>query len=490
MKTSKRPMSGQRTSRLLTMLLGLVSVSVPAVADELSRADGPYYNCNCIVNPAKQSLAVVMREGGTYDTPEIRASVARYLSAVTVSLGVPSAGLCLHVADNFSTLEEFVDSLYYHENVAYAVVVGDEIDLSKTSEMTAIWRIFDELCIVDKAYYLPADSGSTPVRDADAMCKDVAISWVTPPFYNGDADKQAFVRRAFDTYAKYHSNENEILSAFSRAFFWIQWDNTLPTSVGSELSQHTKNYGLDSIFALNTQHDRVASELAKRPMLLHVNVHANQTVMGLGLTPGGESSTNNQVYTTLSEFTNFCNAHGTPALLFDAFACNSMTPSSGTRQNCCWPQRVVDAGVWAYYTVFGNSTQRAQTESVIGRLNTMGYAIRTTPVSDYYVYGDIMAHLLSETATVARGFVERPAAGSSVSWDRGRIEVLGGKDATVAEVELSAYSVTGRQVFTIGGLRLAHDRCVAIPVDLGRGQYVAKLRTAHGSTSHYFTVGE
>ena len=85
--------------------------------------------------------------------------------------------------DSIPELDQFIDNLYLQKDVGYAIVIGDELDLYQ-NEKYAFSALGHDLSIVGKEWELP-DKEINP----DALCREVAVSWIMPPLLYSDQKK-------------------------------------------------------------------------------------------------------------------------------------------------------------------------------------------------------------------------------------------------------------------------------------------------------------
>jgi hypothetical protein len=147
----------------------------------------------------------------------------------------------------------------------------------------------------------------------------------------------------------------------------------------------------------NNEYSRVLEEMKEKHRILYLRVHGNPANVGMGLygprqvqsmpPDGGAPYT-----TTLEDYSQFVDEYGTPALFVDSGACYSISIKDFGMTGfspCCWPQVYMDSGVWVYYSV----SNGFDVEKDISDGGMIGLALRKNVVSQFFVYGDILAHV-------------------------------------------------------------------------------------------------
>ena len=195
-------------------------------------------------------------------------------------------------------------------------------------------------------------------------------------------------------YTKYHLGE---IPQYEPGYLHIQWENGHPT-MGSDLNARLESaYGLEKTQVYNYEFDRVREEFPKYA-LLYYNVHGSQTIVGLGLEldPNPSGTEQSRVYTTLREFSEVSEQMGHP-LLVESSTCQSTALSYSTElltfEDCCWPQMMIGSGIWAKYSFGGSGNQINSMQYEITHSRFIGEAIRKMPITQFYIFGDITAHL-------------------------------------------------------------------------------------------------
>lgn len=360
---------------------------------EVDPKTGKESKCSCIVNQNKNKFTIILKKNGILDNKLIEQKMNSFLDSVKNDLNIDNVGISYFLGDSISELDQFIESLYYQKNVGYVIFVGDELDLFKVEKGPSEALDYD-LSLVGKEWNLPRNEEGFRGINPDSYCREVAISWVLPPVLYSDEEKIDFIGRIIDKYTKYHNNDNNILDQYKDDYLHIQWENGHP-DLGADLSMYEKGYIKDRVLIWNHDYDGIETELEKKHYLLSYHVHGTPTVIGLGLNPNDETNEYSAVYTDLDEFSEFVQQIGTPSLLVQAVSCGSLVSqgiSYGNNKNCCWPQRMLDAGVWAYYAIGGGGDRTYNMEKLFSTEPFFGYAIRNNPVGQYIIFGDITAH--------------------------------------------------------------------------------------------------
>ncbi len=342
--------------------------------------------CNCSINEDKNKLTVILKKTPAYENDAIKTKVSLFLDSVQNDLGTENIGIRYFDGDSIADLNQLIDNLYLTEDVGYAIIVEDELDLWSS--------LYENLSLVNKDTHLPRNEEGLRDINPDYFCKDVAVSMVPPPFHYTDTQKTEFIGKIFDTYTKYHNNEEGILSQYSDSYLHIQWENGHP-NLGMDLTMQDKGYSKTRVLISNYDTNLVEEELKKKPYLIHYNVHGNARSIGLGLNPNDETGESQAVYTTLDEFTDFTSQNGAPSLLVEAGSCGAVTTegfSKGDEKVCCWPQTMLNAGIWSYYSLGGSGDNLYKLEEKLSTSPFYGYAIRHNMVTQYIIFGDITAH--------------------------------------------------------------------------------------------------
>ena len=357
---------------------------------ELDPRTGKRSRCRCIAAQEKDRLSVIINKDGVMDTELIRQKADLFLESVKDDLGITHIGISYFKGTSIADLDSFIEDLFYDKDVGYVIVIGDELDLLKGGKMPWLEALDFDLSLVGKDWNLP-DGDLNP----DALCREVAVSWILPPLKYSDDRKVNFIARVLENYARYHSNKDGVLDQYRDDYLHIQWENGHP-SLGSDLSLEERGYTKDRVLVWNHEHDRVERELQERHYLLSYNVHGARNVIGIGLNPNDEAQEYPAVYTTLGEYKAFVDQVGfPPTLLVQASSCGSMIAQGidhHSEVDCCWPQTMLDTGAWAYYSIGGGGDSISSLEKSLSTGKFFGRAVRDAPTGQYIIFGDITAH--------------------------------------------------------------------------------------------------
>ena len=327
---------------------------------------------DCEPEPEKNKVAVVIAEDGIYDTSVISSQVLEYYEAVKKDLDIENAGLEKFDGTTINELDKFIDGLYLEENVAYVVLIGDDLPVADVSEddLSNLAAIYEKLECVNRERCFNA-------------CNDLAVSYILPPVLYPNNEKVNFVLAVLETYTGYHDDFATISSDYQESALFIANKELVEIEAPSERIF----YDLPATTVYNTDQDKVRSELKKKHILLKYGcVHGSPTSVGLGISQYG-------VQTTLEEYTSFAIEWGTPALFVHSCSCGGIIFKMEDSRYCCWAQIFMESGVWAYYSLSGGGDQTARMEKAFSNEETIGLAIRKNIVAQNLIFGDILAHI-------------------------------------------------------------------------------------------------
>ncbi|MFH0830223.1 MAG: hypothetical protein V1887_03620 [Candidatus Aenigmatarchaeota archaeon] len=322
---------------------------------------GKFNYCHCEPNNEKNKIAVIIAKNGVYDSDVVTSQILEYFNAVKKDLNTENAGIRKFEGKTMNELDDFTGNLYTNENVGYIILIGDDLPVAETTE--------------DSIQNLADIQGKLACANKDCelrSCKDMAISYILPPVLYSSSQKTDFVSNVLEKYADYHNN-------------FAIYNNTYQKSVISindaEFSIRRNGYELPTTDVFNNESGKINDEFKKKNMVLLTQVHGASTTMGLGL--------GNTVYTTLEDYSDFAKINGAPALLFDASSCQSVTIRQTGINYCCWPQITMESGIWAYYSIGGET----EMQGAFAREETIGLALRKEIVQQSYIFGDVLAHV-------------------------------------------------------------------------------------------------
>lgn len=376
----------------------------------------------CTPDKEKNKVAVVIAKGGIYDTDRMNSQVLEYYKSVKKDLNIENVGLKKFEEKTIDELDEFVDNLYFNDNVGYILFVGDDLPVireetiewdsatgittKRTSDPTGreeivecpecggiagagkyAWIAFDY--IYRKLECTKEDCGLL-------SCRDIATSVIFPPLLYSNDEKLDFVLNILATYTNYHENFSTIIKKYQKSIFYI-YDSSFPEEWIEGDVDSLKGYGLPVIQIPNTETEKVTAELNKKHLILSFDVHGQPIAVGMGLYYGGHPPTSGQpYYTSLEEYLKFAKENGVPALfLTRTTACYGagLIDPSGQEKHCCWLQIFMESGVWAHYELGGRSDQVSRMDRDFLNKKTIGLAIRERVIQQNFVYGDILAHI-------------------------------------------------------------------------------------------------
>ena len=208
--------------------------------------------------------------------------------------------------------------------------------------------------------------------------------------------KMNFVDSVINTYAGYHNNYDSLISEYNEDVLFIDWDNSLPESIGSPTGGE---YSLDPEYPFllkevkNTQHEIIYSEFEKPYLITKYKVHGEPRRIGVGLTFNEETSQQNKIYTTNEEFIEFFFENNNPCLFFDSTACGSWILWNQGSTFCCWPQTMLISGVWAYVDTSGAYYEIQNFRKYFASEGMIGRSLLKVARGDWYFHGDITAHV-------------------------------------------------------------------------------------------------
>jgi len=373
-----------------------------------------YYQKNCEPDPNKNKVAIVIAKVGIYDNERMSSQASAYFAAVKKDLGIDSAGLKKFNGtrmDNLDELQNFTSDLYFNDDVAYIILVGDDLPIGNVTNETTyalfmkgitvnipIYDVWNKLecanrncSAVNRLYTLEEEKCETdPVTgfyDCKILelCRDIGVSVILPPIYYSDEDKVDFILGVLQTYTGYHENFTALNSTYERSMLAVL--DTLETDERYVLRKEDVGYDLPMTSVYNDQTQSVETELKKKRMLLFLDVHGTRGTVGLGLISQGEIPG----YTTLNDYLGFVKENGLPALFVDNGACEwNILKHVESFPHCCWPQAFLKSGVWAYYS--GEGPNQIWRKS-ISEEQTIGMAVRKGSESFALIFGDILAHM-------------------------------------------------------------------------------------------------
>ncbi|MFC1940985.1 hypothetical protein ACFLWL_01040 [Chloroflexota bacterium] len=327
---------------------------------------------DCKPAPNKNKVAIVIAKDGIYDTSAISSQILEYYAAVKKDLDIENTGIKKFDSTTISELDIFIDRLYLEENIAYVVLIGDDLPVANVTkdDCRNLHAIYEKLECVNRERCFNA-------------CNDLAVSYILPPVFYSSSEKVDFVLQVLETYTGYHDDFAAISTTYQRSALFITTKELAEIEAPFERS----DYDLPTTTVYNSEQEKVISELKRKHIILKYGcVHGSATSVGLGISRHG-------IQTTLEEYTSFIEENGTPALFVQSGSCGGATIKEDNIGYCCWPQIFMESGVWAYYIFGGGGDQIPLMEKAFSKEETIGLAIRKNIVAQNLVFGDILAHM-------------------------------------------------------------------------------------------------
>ncbi len=384
-----------------------------------------YFEKNCNPDASKDKVAVIIKEKGIFDNAEIVSRVSEYYNAVKKDLNIDNAGLKKFDGETMDELDEFVEALYLNDDVAYIVLMGDDLPPGNTSNesntreflsirgsnYTDIQRITDLEYIGSNGLTRKCDNKACTQKKVVRICSDIAVSFIIPPVNYSSQNKIDFVFNILKTYTDYHNNFDVLSKKYQESVLFVQHKQT-PTQ---KLYKGSLGYDLPSVRLFNKEKERVVEEAKKKHMVLIFTGHGTRTSVGISigyrtledlrrrysnLPPDqieqmlGEG----EYYTDLEDWTNFSRENGAPALFLEVTACENAflktDPEFEYTRHCCWPQIYMESGVWVYMPWGAKSFfEFSRLRAGISNEKSIGYAVRKYASNHGVIFGDILAHV-------------------------------------------------------------------------------------------------
>ena len=325
--------------------------------------------CYCTLDETKNKVAIIIKKHGIYDNAETEGLILGYFSSVKKDLGIDTAGTKKFEGNNIPELDEFIDNLYLNENVAYIILIGEDLPVADITEdnQENLHAIYSKLEYAGREY------------NFDDSCRDLGISYILPPVDYSTNEKLTFVETTIKRYTDYHNNPEEIFKKFKKEVLQINHDPALglPVPIGKT------NYSLPVTQVFNSNTTDVESRLKEKFLIVVIRVHGSEVSASIGITG---------LDTTLEEFSNFNKENNQLTLFLTSIACQGVTIKRETYTYCCWPQIYLESGMWAYYNTSGLNEQQANIEKDFTNGEPIGYNIRKISHGQNFIFGDILAH--------------------------------------------------------------------------------------------------
>lgn len=357
---------------LLMLGVLLISVFIPLFSCiRTPSLVGPSPTCK--PEPEKNKVAIVIVKDGIYDTGIISSQISAYYEAVNKDLNIENVGIKKFDGETINELDNFVEELYLRENVAYIVLIGDDLPVANVTKDDSrnLHAIYEKLVCINKERCFNA-------------CSNIGISYILPPIFCPDDDKADFVLKILETYTDYHDNFATYDSKYQKSVLYIKAKD--PPDVEGP-PEHV-GYDLPKVIVFNTEREKVKDELKSKHIILTYpcGAHGSPTSIGIGLSNYG-------IQTTLEEYSSFVKENGVPALFIDAATCGASVIKSNNLSYCCWPQIYMESGVWAYYIFGGGGSEIIRMQEAFSKEETIGLAIRKNIIGQALIFGDILAHM-------------------------------------------------------------------------------------------------
>lgn len=389
-----------------------------------------YHQKVCEPDINKNKVAVVIVKDGIYDNDRINFQVSKYYESVKKDLGIDNAGLERFDGTTVEDLDRFVDEIYLKDDVAYIILLGDDIPVADNTAMpdwlkptapTKIEAIPTRLECVNGnctiAVPMHAVKPEKCVKNCKGLrrCSDVALSLILPPVFYSHDEKIDFVLKILETYTDYHNNFDNIINKYQKSALVIQHfygylnPETLEYRSPPRFKGDLGYYKLSTLTLFNNETEQVTNEMKKKHLVSYFGGHGTREVVGMGLdvfipeeevyeVPGApETNLSKSVYTSLEEYSYFTKENGVPSLFVESAACESFMLERNNTKYCCWPQVLMESGVWAYYSFGATASIQISKRDLSLRKSlsteeTIGYAIRKNPIRQSIYFGDILAH--------------------------------------------------------------------------------------------------
>lgn len=388
------------TAIIIIIAIALVYTQAGLILCMITSVVSPNHPCYCPVNSEKNRVAVIVSEGGIYDTDAVSSAVSGYYASVKKDLNIDNAGLKKFPGKKVDELDKFVDDLYTNDNVAYIILIGDDLPTAdvNATDMTNLHAIYWKFECVNE------DCGC-------CGCSDVALSSIMPPFFQPDEEKVSFIIRSLETYADYHNNFKDYMKKYPRVVLHLTdyMGSENGEYIGLDDPKRRLGYDMPKEYVYNTEYQKVADELKDEHLVLYFSIHGDPTTgrdMSLSIIGkqqlervGGSAFLSakhtNPYWTTADEYLEFARENGAPALFVEASSCGDIiikSPQNST-EYCCWPQVFMDTGAWAYYSSGGADYEGKRMKKAFSNEQTIGLAVRKYMVQQDFIFGDILAHM-------------------------------------------------------------------------------------------------
>jgi len=315
------------------------------------------------IDESKNKLAVIIKNGGIYDTPEITSRLEDFLESVKNDLGVENIGICYTNASSLDELDQFIEKLYHEKDMGYAILIGRDLPITESS-------------LLDELPYIEEKEPSSLPFPHPRYYYDIAISWLIAPASYSDEEKISFMSKVISAYIYYHNNAKEVLEQFNDSCLYISY-------YSSFLDLH---YDLEMIKLRYNEGFKIEKELKRKHKALFISTHGIDNLIEMSV-----ANYSGDNFFSAEEYVKFVEENGLPALFVEEYHC-------GNR----WVTQHIGCGVWALFsTDWGIIEERGDFPPCGGGLLRrglteepfLGYIIRHH-VMGVLVYGDITAHMI------------------------------------------------------------------------------------------------
>ncbi|MBN2067093.1 MAG: carboxypeptidase regulatory-like domain-containing protein [Candidatus Diapherotrites archaeon] len=134
--------------------------------------------CECPIS-TEGKVAVILKEGSTYDSPDLESTIQSFLNSVENDTGIQSAGIKRFNGIDFNEFDVFVEFINLSEDVNFFIFVGEDLPIFDVSGQ----NIGPSYGGSEYWTYLNFVGDLPPTR---VDCADLVFSVIVPPFYSLD----------------------------------------------------------------------------------------------------------------------------------------------------------------------------------------------------------------------------------------------------------------------------------------------------------------
>lgn len=384
---------------ILVIVAGILYLHGNFIICYINSYISPDHPCYCQTNAEKNKVAIIIVKDGIYDTDAMANQILEYYTSVRKDLNIENADIKKFDGRTIDQLDKFIDSLYLNDDVAYVILLGDDLPVANVTydDSTNLHAMYRKLECVNR------DCGC-------CSCSDIAISLILPPLIYPNDKKTDFVLSILKTYTSYHNDFDLISKKYQKSVLnLVDYQGYAGKEyLGLTDPKKKLGYNLPQIYVFNTEYQKVADRMKKKHIAMHIGVHGDErTLRAMAMSIIGKeklssygseflSASHTQPYwTELEEYLEFAKENGAPALFIEASACGSwgIKAAPGDNRYCCWPQTFMESGVWVYYVPGGTNTEMFQMRKSFSDQQTIGLAVRKYLTQQNLIYGDILAHM-------------------------------------------------------------------------------------------------